>query len=218
MDIIKDNKITKKISDRAVISILTASVLIFILGIRYRKRIKSSLLSKFDNEFLSNLLENKEERKLRYLLQIHPKYRNTFSNLIKDIERMGYEVYPTSAYRDFEKQKRLYESGQTTTPYSMHNFGLAMDFVLKKNGKIIADMKTPKSEWEKTGVPDLIKNKYHLTWGGDFKGYYDPVHAGLDGKYDVKKLVAEYNKKNFISDNIPNKYKDYSSDIKFVQV
>lgn len=197
--------------------ILSISVIILLIAIRYRRKIKTMIISSIDNEWVSSFLENKKERQLRYLLEIHPKYRKVFSNIIKEIEKRGYEVYPTSAYRDFKKQEELYNKGITPAKFSMHNFGLAMDFILKKDGKTYADKKTPKEVWIKTGVPDIIK-KYNLTWGGDFPGYYDPVHVGLDNKYKIKDLIKAYYSGNVFYEKLPDKYKDIQKPIKFVHI
>lgn len=128
-----------------------------------------------------------EARHEQYLKDAHPKARGIFRRFIREIEnKTGFKVQITSLYRTPEHQARLYaEDNRNARPYySMHNYGLAIDMILSKDGTEIRKA-TPREAWERTGVP-AIANKYGLIWGADFAGYYDPVHFDVSKLYNVK--------------------------------
>jgi hypothetical protein len=122
-----------------------------------------------------------------YISQLNPLVRDKFRRFIRDAEKMGYEVDPTSGYRSWAKQNQLKAAGKTPVAGgdSLHNYGMALDVNLIKGDKRWK-MATPHAEWEATGIPEMAA-KHGLTWGGDFSGYYDPVHFA-DKRYPVDYL------------------------------
>lgn len=126
----------------------------------------------------------------RQIKTLNPAVQNRFRELIKAIEAKGYNVIITSPYRSINKQQRLFEERKTTVPggHSTHNYGIAIDINAQKNTKWYG-LNTSKGEWEKTGIPALIRS-YGFRWGGDFSAY-DPVHIDLANKYNVNKLYGE---------------------------
>ena len=99
--------------------------------------------------------------------------RNRFRELVFAIEMKGYEVIVSGATRTFEEQAALMKAylagkGGTVKPAkpgnSEHNYALAIDLYLKKDGKHW-HIKTRKQEWIATGIPDLAKSM-HFRWGG----------------------------------------------------
>lgn len=121
-----------------------------------------------------------------HLQQLHPKHRDKFERLIKLLERAGYNPQINSSYRTFKRQAELKkEDKRNASPgFSAHNYGLALDIQLNKNGKIYG-MKTPAKDWIETGIIKSAKS-YGLDWGGTFKNYYDPVHFQVEGIDTVK--------------------------------
>lgn len=120
--------------------------------------------------------------------------RSNFSELVKEIEALGYEVIITSAFRSQAHQKKLYEElkkekGGRAAKRSNHGLGMAIDLNLKKDGKWWKKA-TSKSEWESTGVPTLAKS-LGFRWGGDFATNYDPVHFDMKNRVTENKLKGE---------------------------
>lgn len=117
---------------------------------------------------------------------LHPEIKQRGYALVDAIQKRGFTAEITSSYRSFQHQQRLKEqlgSMAATPGKSPHNYGLALDIVLWKNGKKWGNYSASKSEWEATGVPALARAE-GWTWGGDFKSHpFDPVHFDL-----VKKL------------------------------
>lgn len=121
-----------------------------------------------------------------YIVQLHEFARPYFRALIREIERQtGWKVVITSGHRTFAKQAQLYaENSQNAQPgSSYHNYGMAFDVNLVKNGIRIRKA-SPKSEWEATGAP-AIARAMNFVWGGDFPNYHDPVH------FDLRKILYQ---------------------------
>ncbi len=126
-----------------------------------------------------------------FLNNLHPAERAKYEAFIDDIEAMGYTAVLTSGNRTFQRSAELKkQDARNASPgFSFHNYGLAVDLVLVKDGKYIQKNAT-KAAWEATGVPQMAKKKYGFRWGGDFAGYADNVHFDSGNKYDTKKLYA----------------------------
>lgn len=99
---------------------------------------------------------------------------------IKALEPLGYELIITAGRRTITEQDELYAQGRTKHGQrvtnakggqSPHNFGLAFDFALVKDGKV--QWNAPREHWQIVG--DIAKSK-GLTWGGDFKSLVDLPH------------------------------------------
>lgn len=114
---------------------------------------------------------------------LHQQAQAKFRALIAEIEKRGYEVAIQSGYRSFEKQAQLYASGQTPARAgaSFHNYGLALDINMAKNGQVWR-MASGRAAWLATGIPQIAE-QMGFTWGGRFGGYYaangDNVHFHL---------------------------------------
>ena len=96
-------------------------------------------------------------------LEVYPLLsRIRFRALFNAIDALGYEVLITSTVRP--------GSGR-------HGTKTAIDYnIIHKVTRKQYFMKTPKAEWEATGVPALIR-KMKFRWGGDFKTPY--IHKGI---------------------------------------
>jgi len=127
-----------------------------------------------------------------YLNLLNPAVRDKFTQFVRDIESVGYTVVITSSYRSFKEQDRFkrLDPRNAAPGFSSHNYGTALDLVLVKNGRVVADKSTALATWIATKVPALAKNQYGMRWGGDFNGYADPVHFDYNNVYDTKKLYA----------------------------
>lgn len=116
-----------------------------------------------------------------YIDGLNKSVQDRFKKLITRIEKeTGYGVYVTSGYRTFLEQYNLWKANSKNAKagYSLHNYGLALDFNLFK-GTTWLRKSSPKADWEKTGVVKIIKEE-GFRWGGDaFSNYYDPVHVDI---------------------------------------
>lgn len=88
----------------------------------------------------------------RDIKDLHPYVQGLAKKVIADAKKIGIEILITSTYRDAEYQNWLYKQGRTRkgkiVTYakggeSWHNFRLAFDFVVLRNGKVDwGDMKS----------------------------------------------------------------------------
>lgn len=124
---------------------------------------------------------------LQFIDSLNPKYKPVFIRFIQHIQNLGYRVQINSAYRTFKRQAELKkEDKRNASPgFSPHNYGIALDIQLSKNGKTFGK-KTPSKDWINTGIPNIAKSM-GLDWGGTIKGYYDPVHFAV-ANLDTAKL------------------------------
>ncbi|KKR29678.1 MAG: hypothetical protein UT61_C0025G0010 [Candidatus Woesebacteria bacterium GW2011_GWA1_39_8] len=150
-----------------------SGILLLIIIFKKRGKIISFVLSK-EQEY--------------YLSELHPKYEDKFRNLVTEIQKKGYRVIITSGYRSFQKQAELKKQNpKNASPgLSTHNYGIAIDLSLQIGATIITKSNSIE-KWLSTGVPQMAK-KMGFFWGGDFKGYHDPVHFEID--LDTSKLLA----------------------------
>lgn len=154
-----------------------------------------------ENKIVDALLNREIER-------LHPSVRKKFRKLLRFAKKRGYTVIITSGYRSFKKQNQLYErnSKNARAGLSMHNYGLAIDINLRKNGRWWRKS-TPINEWKATGIPAYAKG-LGMEWGGDFKTYRDPVHFeydhGLAGSQLLQMAYTQYgnNLNNFEGNKI----------------
>lgn len=146
------------------------------------------VLAYFSAKKVKEIILSAEQEK--FVRELHPKVQNDFRRFIKEVQdKYGYDVIITDAYRTFAesaKFKKL-DPRNATPGYSAHNYGIAIDMVLQKDGKML-HKNDAKSAWEATGIPQLAKTKYGMRWGGDFTGYTDNVHFDFANKYPTDHL------------------------------
>ena len=109
----------------------------------------------------------------------------------------GYRLRITHVYRSVQEQNDLYALGRTKKGsivtnakggQSIHNYGLAFDFVILRdlddNGTFETADFTVNEYWKR--VANYFKSK-GFTWGGDFKSFKDAPHLeyskGLSWSY-----------------------------------
>jgi peptidoglycan L-alanyl-D-glutamate endopeptidase CwlK len=128
------------------------------------------------------------------LSKVHPELSKRVVSLIAEFERHGIDVRVVQGLRTYSEQDALYnqphdhkdndgdhridEADEMVTRarggYSNHNFGLAVDLCLFKNGK---------PQWNDISVFDAIGalgKARGLKWGGDWK-FTDRPHLELPG-------------------------------------
>jgi hypothetical protein len=125
--------------------------------------------------------------------EFHPLVKDRFMAFNKEITEMGYDVIYTDVLRSIAKSAELKKQNpKNAAPgLSSHNYGTAQDInvVHLATGKRYMKA-TPLKEWIATGIPKLAKEKYGMRWGGDFKGYADPIHFDYHNLYNTTKLYA----------------------------
>lgn len=148
--------------------------------------------------------------------------------LIRRCKKRNVDVLITSGYRSFEEQAALYGQGRSSYIYkgkqyarkgnivtnampgqSIHNYGIAFDFCIVKNGKELT--------WDTTvdldhdGKADWIEvveeaKKLGFSWGGDWKSFRDFPHIEFLGGLTYNQIFAGQKPK------FPTVAKDYSKD------
>jgi peptidoglycan L-alanyl-D-glutamate endopeptidase CwlK len=137
----------------------------------------------------------KNENGRKMVEKLHPKFKPLVKEWMSDVEdKLGLEIYPTSGFRTYAEQARLHanNSGNAKPGYSYHNFGLAIDVNVKKDGKIIIVKNDTLAKWKDSGVVDAAR-KVGLEWIGKFGTYHDPVHFQYElGSKTTSDLRASY--------------------------
>jgi peptidoglycan L-alanyl-D-glutamate endopeptidase CwlK len=127
----------------------------------------------------------------KQIASLHPKLRAEAAKALAEAQATltgaGEEILITEGLRTFAKSDDLYAQGRTKPGpivsnakggQSIHNYGLAIDFVISINGvpkwKIDADWDNDKiNDW--TEVVNVFK-KYGWIWGGNWNSIKDYPH------------------------------------------
>lgn len=135
---------------------------------------------------------------------LHPLVRKEVEDTLNSIVLSeGTTIRVTQALRTFAEQDALYAQGRTkpgskvtnaTGGQSIHNYGLAFDYVLMKDG--VADW-TVNADWKKVAATFKAKG---WEWGGDWKSLKDYPHLEKTFGQTWKTLLAKYKAKDFITD------------------
>ena len=140
--------------------------------------------------------------------QLHPKIRCAVKNFINEVyNTMNIRLRVIDGFRSFSEQDNLYAQGRTTkgsiVTYakggeSYHNYGLAIDVVEIKDGKI---------DWieQENVLPKIapIGKKWGFEWGGDWKKIKDKPHFQMVFGKKTKELKKLYNDNNNDHTKIP---------------
>lgn len=126
------------------------------------------------------------------LTKLNPYVKYLCQKFLDECKRQGFIVIITSTLRTMEEQKSLYEQGRSkpgsivtySKPgYSNHNYGLAFDIVLMKDGK--EDWNND-AAYRKMGA---IGQSMGLVWGGSFRSIYDSPHYEWTGGLTITDLL-----------------------------
>jgi hypothetical protein len=136
-----------------------------------------------------------------YLNRLNPQKKQLFIQFINELESLDWYVLITQSYRSIAFQNGLHNIDKRNSigGYSSHNYGFAIDLNLQK-GSLKLKKATDKKIWIDSGVVEIAK-KYGLRWGGDFEGYYDPIHFDCIQPTYTRKWLA-YLKKTYRNDYI----------------
>lgn len=127
-------------------------------------------------------------------MSLHPKLQRMQAELLTEAEAAGLPLVVTEGYRSPERQAKLYAQGRTAPGpvvtrappgFSMHEYGLAFDVAVLKDGK--ATWPNDLDLWEKIGQ---LGESVGLEWGGRFKTIVDRPHFQFTGGLRIEDLRA----------------------------
>jgi peptidoglycan L-alanyl-D-glutamate endopeptidase CwlK len=107
--------------------------------------------------------------------------------VVAEMAARGHAVRMVEGYRSIERQNELYAQGRTTAGavvtnakggQSFHNYGVAVDFVFRKEGYNASD-----TLWALLGKVGKLQG---FEWGGDWQGFVDRPHFELKLGYTLK--------------------------------
>lgn len=152
---------------------------------------------------------------IQRLETFHPEFRRWIKEhyLIANNKLLpkGYRLRITAVYRTDAEQNYEYSKGRTIkgsivtsakAGQSIHNYGLAFDFVILRDYDGDEKFETAEYKVDKYWMRIVYYFKsIGFTWGGDFKKMYDPPHLeyskGKDYKYFQSLKSYLYNGKRY---------------------
>lgn len=135
------------------------------------------------------------------LLGLHPAIREIALKAYREAVQAtptGVHPFITEGMRSFQRSDELYAQGRTKPGQivtnapggsSLHNYGLAIDFVNLVNGKMAWNVD---ANWMK--VVNIFK-KYGFAWGGDFHSIKDNPHLEMTFGFTWRQLLEKHNNK-----------------------
>jgi len=133
---------------------------------------------------------------------LHPAIREVVLDTLNSLKMPpGIEVRITQSLRTFSEQDKLFAQGRSAPGQkvtnarggeSLHNYGLAFDYVLIINGEVSWNVD---SNWTK--VAETFK-KQGFSWGGEWKSIKDYPHLEKTFGYSWQQLLSKYRKGEFI--------------------
>jgi peptidoglycan L-alanyl-D-glutamate endopeptidase CwlK len=143
-----------------------------------------------------------DERSAKNVATLHSKVQQIFKNWILECQILakayGYEYKAISGNRTWEEQGKIYAQGRTAPGkivtnakpgYSNHNYGIAVDMGVFKDGKYLDSSKPSEAEqFHKKAAS--IAEKYNIEWGGSWKSFKDYPHF----EYRIGKTLSQLRK------------------------
>lgn len=134
----------------------------------------------------------KDQISIERIKKLHPKVRATFTQFIEESEtKLGVILRVSQGLRTIDEQNQLYAQGRTKPGKivtnakggsSYHNYGLAIDLVELKDGKVNWDFDYSKLK--------VIADKYGIVWGGTFKSIVDKPHFEISFGFKTSQLLT----------------------------
>lgn len=131
-----------------------------------------------------------------HLAKVAPTLQRRGRSFIAAANAAGVTVQIVQGFRTFAEQDALYAQGRTKPGkpvtnarggQSLHNYGLAIDACVIKNGKITWDEKEYRQFGEFAKTADL-------EWGGDWKTFKDLPHVQIKSLPSYKVILEVYKK------------------------
>lgn len=125
-------------------------------------------------------------KRLEHPDTLQPLVERKANELIEIMSKKGHRIRVVEGHRSYERQNQLYAQGRTTPGVivtnarggeSMHNFGVAVDFVFRDYG-----YEAPKRLWNLLGEEG---KKLGFEWGGDWTTFVDKPHFEMTLGYTL---------------------------------
>ena len=129
-----------------------------------------------------------DERSAKNVATPHNKVQEIFCNWIAECQILtkahGYEYKAISGNRTWEEQAKIYAQGRTAPGkivtnakpgFSNHNYGIAVDMGVFKEGKYLDGSKPSEAEAFHRKAAKIAE-KYNIEWGGSWKSFKDYPH------------------------------------------
>ena len=129
-----------------------------------------------------------DERSAKNVATLHNKVQEIFRNWIAECQILakahGYEYKAISGNRTWEEQAKIYAQGRTAPGkivtnakpgFSNHNYGIAVDMGVFKEGKYLDGSKPSEAEAFHRKAAQIAE-KYNIEWGGSWKSFKDYPH------------------------------------------
>lgn len=129
-----------------------------------------------------------DERSSKNIATLHRKVQQIFAKWVAECQQIaqthGYEYKVISGNRTWEEQAKIYAQGRTAPGkivtnarpgYSNHNYGIAVDMGVFKNGKYLDGDKPSEAEAFHRKAAEVAE-KYNIEWGGSWKSFKDYPH------------------------------------------
>lgn len=129
-----------------------------------------------------------DERSAKNVSTLHSKVQQVFRNWIAECQILakahGYEYKAISGNRSWDEQAKIYAQGRTAPGkivtnakpgYSNHNFGIAVDMGVFKDGKYLDASKPSEAEAFHRRAASVAE-KYNIEWGGNWLRFKDYPH------------------------------------------
>lgn len=157
-----------------------------------------------------------DQTSIAKLNQLHPKLRPIALEAYAEmVSKTPANVHPVidQTERSFAESDKIYQQGRTTpgdivsnapAGKSWHNYALAFDTHMVRNGKDIWFDSTPAGAAKAAKDPDYaiiidILKRHGFGWGGEFPGTFrDVPHFENKLGQTLSDLLAKYNAKDFI--------------------
>ena len=149
-------------------------------------------------------------RTKRNIETLDPKAKNAFTKFSIDAERtaadLGYEYIGINGNRTWKQQDELHAQGRTKPGKivtnarggeSNHNFGIAMDYGVFKNGRYIDETNSKAA----TKVHKAIAKDcadYGLEWGGNWVTFKDEPHFQIKTDLSMNQKRSLYRRKGSV--------------------
>lgn len=140
-----------------------------------------------------------DERSAKNVATLHNKVQQLFKNWILECQILakahGYEYKAISGNRTWEEQAKIYAQGRTAPGkivtnakpgFSNHNYGIAVDMGVFKDGKYLDGSKPSEAEAFHRKAA-TIAEKYGIEWGGSWKSFKDYPHF----EYKTGKTISQ---------------------------
>lgn len=124
------------------------------------------------------------------IIYLHPALQKALASGLKICKQSGYDVIVCETYRTPQRQEKLYAQGRTERGsivtqakayQSFHNYGLAVDLMLKDGSAITEEIAN-------------IFEKQGFEWGGKWKSFKDYPHFQMSFGRTISEIQDLYQK------------------------